>query len=80
MENLKRWLRVGVPAGWDDVAVRTVKAAIVAFAALMIKERLDASWDAPACAVDAAWVAGGTLVLNTTLALVSPRARQAAKA
>ncbi len=78
MESLKRWLRVGVPAGWNDVAVRTVKAAVVAFAALMIKERMDAAWDAPACLVDAAWVAGGTFVLNAVLALVNPRERQAA--
>jgi len=80
MESLERWLRIGVPAGWDDVAVRTVKAAVVAFAALMIKERMDSAWDAPACLVDAAWVAGGTFVLNAILALVSPRGRQAAKA
>jgi hypothetical protein len=80
MASLERWLRIGVPAGWDDVVVRTVKAAVVAFAALMIKERIDAAWDAPACLVDAAWVAGGTFLLNAVLALTSPRAAQSVKA
>jgi hypothetical protein len=79
MEALKNWLRIGLPSGWAEVTVRTLMAAVAAFAALMIKERMDApEWDSPACAVDAAWVAGGTLVLNAILALVSPRERSAA--
>jgi len=74
MESLKKWLRIGVPAGWDDVVVRTVKAAVVAFVALNLKEWLDSGeWDAPACAIDAAWVAGGTFVLNAVLKWANPR-------
>jgi hypothetical protein len=75
MEGITNWLRIGIPSGWGDVLVRTVKVAVIAFVALMLKERLDDSWDAPACAVDAGWVAGGTLVLNTVLAWLRPRTR-----
>jgi hypothetical protein len=48
--------------------------AVVAFAALMLKEWLETQeWDAPACAVDAAWVAGGFFVLNAVFTMLVPR-------
>jgi len=75
MERIEKWLRMGVPSGWADVSMRTLKVAVVAFVALMLKERMDDSWDAPACAVDAAWVAGGTLALNVVLTWLRPRTR-----
>ena len=74
MESRKTWLRVTVPGGWDDVFVRTVMTAVVAFVALLLKEWLDSrEWDAPACAIDGAWVGGGTFVLNAILKWRTPR-------
>lgn len=79
MQSLGGWLRLGVPAGWADVLVRTAKAAVVAFVALQLKEWLDAgALDTPACAIDSAFVAGGTLALNAILLWASPpRGRRA---
>jgi hypothetical protein len=31
MENVKKWLGLGVPGGVDDVIIRAIKAAIFAF-------------------------------------------------
>jgi hypothetical protein len=65
---------LGLGPGWDDVAVRTLQVALVAFAALMLKEWLETQeWDAPACAVDATWVAGGFFLVNALFTFVSPR-------
>jgi hypothetical protein len=81
MEGLARWLRLGVPSGWADVVVRTAKVAVIAFLALQFKEWLDTrELDIPGCAIDAAWVAGGTLALNAILLLAnaSPGRRRSA--
>ena len=68
MASLEKWLRIGVPAGWNDVIVRTVKVALVAFLALVLKEWMETrEWDLPPCAIDGAWVAGGTFVFNAIL-------------
>jgi len=68
MESLRKWLRLGVPSGWPDVIVRTAKVAVIAFVALQLKEWLDAGeLDTPACAIDGAWVAGGTFAVNAIL-------------
>ena len=73
-KSLKQWLDIAVPRGWDDVFVRTVITAVVAFVALLLKEWMDTrEWDAPGCAIDAAWVAGGTFVLNAVLKSRTPR-------
>lgn len=69
MESRNPWLGMTVPRGWDDVLFRAVVAGVGAFVALMLKEWLDGGLDAPGCAVDAAWVAGGVLVLNAILRL-----------
>jgi len=56
------------PARWADVLVRTLLAAVVAFVVLQLKEWFDAGqFDTAGTAVDAAWIAGGTLVLNAVL-------------
>ncbi len=56
------------PARWADVLVRTVVAAVVAFVVLQLKEWFDAgAFDTSGTAVDAAWIAGGTLVVNAVL-------------
>lgn len=74
-ERGKTWLGIAVPRGWDDVFVRTVMTAAVAFVALLLKEWLDSGeWDVPACATDGACVAGGTFVLNAILRWANPRA------
>ena len=65
--------RLGVPSGWADVVVRTVKVAVIAFVALQLKEWMDTNeLDIPACAVDATWVAGGIFLVNAILVLVNP--------
>lgn len=74
-ESRKTWVGIAVPRGWDDVLVRTVTAALVAFVSLLLKEWLDSrEWDAPACAIDGTWVAGGTFVLNAILRWAAPSA------
>jgi hypothetical protein len=66
--KIKKWIGIGVPGGWDDVAVRTVKVGVMAFSALLVKEGVaNADWAALQAAADAAWVAGATLVLNAVL-------------
>jgi len=65
MERSRHWLGIDVPTGWDDVLVRSVKTAVVAFVVLQAKEWFDAgSFDTPATAVDAALIAGGVFLLN----------------
>jgi hypothetical protein len=73
MNGSGKWLRLGVPSGWADVVVRTAKAAVIAFVALQLKEWLDArELDIPACAIDGAWVAGGTFAVNAILLWAIP--------
>jgi len=71
METSKNWFSIAVPTGWDDVFVRAIKAAVVAFTVLQMKEWFDAGrFDTPGTAADAAMIAGGTVVLNAILKLV----------
>jgi len=71
MASSKSWFSIAVPAGWADVFVRAVKAAVVSFTVLQMKEWFDAGrFDTPGTAADAAMIAGGTLVLNAILKLV----------
>ena len=75
MESLKKWFSIALPAGWDDVIVRTVKVAVVAFVILHLKEWIDAGApDTLDIAIDAIWIAGGTLALNAILMWVKPYA------
>ena len=68
MKSTKKWSSIDVPAGWADVFVRTVKAAVIAFVALQAKEWFDAgAFDTPAAAVDSTLIAGGTFALNAVL-------------
>ena len=68
MESFKKWFTIAVPAGWADVFVQTLKAALVAFVVLQLKELVDAgAFDTPSTAADAAWIAGGTFALNAIL-------------
>lgn len=63
-----KWSGIDVPAGWGDVVVRSVMAALVAFVVLQLKERIDAGmFDTPATATDATLIAGGTFILNAFL-------------
>ncbi len=65
MKSFKKWLSIDVPAGWADVFIRTVKAAVIAFVVLQLKEWFDAgAFDTPATALDAALIAGATFALN----------------
>lgn len=74
--SVRSWLRLGIPAGWADILVRTAKVAVIAFVALQSKEFLDVrELDIPGCAIDAAWVAGGTLMLNAILLWARPSQR-----
>ena len=73
MESFKKWFNIAAPSGWDDVVVRTVKVAVVAFVMFHLKEWFDAgTFDTPDIAIDSAWIAGGTFVLNAILLWVKP--------
>jgi hypothetical protein len=66
--SFKKWLSLDAPAGWAVVLLRSVKAAVVAFVVLQLKEWFDAhAFDTPAAALDSALIAGGTFVLNAVL-------------
>lgn len=81
MNSLNKWLSIAVPAGWADVIVRTVKVAAVAFVIFHLKEWIDAGkFDTPDIAIDSAWLACGTFVLNAILLMASPRSSRAAGA
>ena len=65
-----RW--IGIPTGWNDIVVRTLKVFLVGFVVLVLKEYMEThEWDIPVCAIDAAWVAGGVFVFNTLLKLIA---------
>ena len=65
---MKSWFSIDAPAGWDHVLIRTIKAAVVAFVVLQLKEWFDAgAFDTPATAVDAGLIAAATLALNAIL-------------
>jgi hypothetical protein len=71
MNSSQSWFSLAIPTGWADVIIRAVKAAIVAFVVLQLKEWFDAgTFDTPATAADAALIAGGTIVLNVILRLI----------
>jgi hypothetical protein len=45
---------------------------VTAFVVLVMKEYLETKeWDVPVCAIDGAWVAGGTFVLNALLRITA---------
>jgi hypothetical protein len=68
MDSLKQWFSLAIPAGWEDVIVRTVKVALVTFVVLHLKEWFDAArFDTPDILIDTLWTAGGILVLNAIL-------------
>jgi len=68
MDSLRQWFSIAIPAGWEDVIIRTAKVAVVAFVVFHLKEWFDAGrFDTPDIAVDAALIAGGTFVLNAIL-------------
>ena len=67
----KSWLAITVPAGWDDVIIRTVKAFLIAFVIYHVKEYIDAGrFDTAELAIDALWLAGGALILEAILLIV----------
>jgi hypothetical protein len=73
IEKVKHALGIARPGGIDDIVVRAVKTALAAFAAFVVKEgvgNIDAT--AAQAAIDAAWVAGATVVLNAML-LLAPK-------
>ena len=68
MNNSQPWYRIDAPAGWNHVFIRAITVAVVAFVVLQLKEWFDAGMlDTPATAIDAALIAGGTLVVNALL-------------
>ena len=70
MENSKGLFSIAVPSGWADIFVRAIKAAVVAFTVLQMKEWFDAGqFDTVGTAADAAMIAGGTILLNAILRL-----------
>ncbi len=73
MESVEKWLKIAAPTGWEDILMRAVKVAVVAFVVFHLKEWLDAGrFDTPDILIDSAWVAGGNLVLNVILMWVKP--------
>jgi small neutral amino acid transporter SnatA (MarC family) len=74
MEDLVKWLTIDAPSGWEDVIVRSVKVAIVAFVVLQAKEWFDAGmFDTVATGTDALMIAGGALLLNAVFMMTKPR-------
>jgi hypothetical protein len=73
----RRTKSLAVPDGWTDVLVRTLTVLVVAFVTLNLKEWFETrEWDVPACTIDAACVAAGTLLFYSILAVVSKGARR----
>lgn len=72
MDKFKAWLGIARPGGIDDIVVRAIKTGLVAFAITVMRRGLDhmdtTAWLA---AVNAAWFAAGSVVLNA-LALLIP--------
>jgi hypothetical protein len=67
-------LSTSVPAGWNDVIVRTLQVLVVAFLVLVLKEWLETKeFDLKACVIDGSWVAGGVFVLYSILLMLAPR-------
>lgn len=74
MEELIKWLTIDAPSGWEDVIVRSVKVAIVAFLVLQAKEWFDAGmFDTVATGTDALIIAGGVLLMNAAFMMTRPR-------
>ena len=66
--DIKKFLGIGVPGGFDDTVVRTVKTFVVAAAALLLKVGLDnADASVVGAVVEAGYVAAGTFFLNEVL-------------
>jgi dolichyl-phosphate-mannose--protein O-mannosyl transferase len=62
-----------VPTRWADLALGSVKVALVAFVVLQLKEYYDAGmFDTVAVTVDAVLIAAGTFALNAILKMVKP--------
>ena len=69
MKSFKQWFSIDLPAGWAEVFIRAIKAAVVAFVVLQLKEWIETGvFDTPGTAVDAALIAGGTFAFNAILA------------
>jgi hypothetical protein len=72
MEVLKGWLGIAKPGGADDFVIRVVKTALAAFGVFLVKRGLEnIDETALRAAIDAAWIAGGSVVINA-LALLAP--------
>lgn len=68
---------LGVPTGWNDLIVRTLEMAVVAFLVLVLKEWMDTrEWDVKACLGDSAWIAGGAFVFNAIVLGIVSKNRQ----
>jgi hypothetical protein len=68
----RRTKSVAAPDGWADVFIRTFAVLVIAFVTLNLKEWFETNeWDIPACTVDAAVVAAGTLLFYGVMAIVS---------
>lgn len=73
MDNLTKWFCMDIPAGWGQLAVRTVEVALIAFVVMQAKEWFDAGqFDTPGTAADALLIAGGLLLVNAILMLARP--------
>ncbi len=66
MHSTKNWL--GVPSGWDDVALRALKTAVVGFVALLLWDWLESNdLDPAGVATNAVAVAVGLFLLDAIL-------------
>lgn len=67
-------LRLGIPTGWNDVIIRSLKVLLVSFLVFLLKEFIEVGrTDIPAGSMDALWVAGGVFLFNAVLMLAAPR-------
>lgn len=68
MQTSKSWFSSDVPAGWNELFIRSVNVAVVAFAILQMKELFDAgTFDTLGTLTDAGLIAGGIFLLNAIL-------------
>jgi hypothetical protein len=70
MEKVKELLGIAKPGGLDDIAVRAAKTAAAAFAAYCLRKGIDAGGvTVYKGAIEAAYVAGASVILNAMLLL-----------
>ncbi len=68
--TLRQWLAVDAPAGWTEVAVRTLTMTVVGFVVFQVKEWSETGkFDTPDAFLGAMWLAAATFLASALLKL-----------